>query len=150
MPNKEHDLKNIFRLLGAWITEIRLNNAVDYLDINKVSEGFAAKFLNLLFGYELEDLNKIQAKFPGLDIGDLHKAKVAFQVTSRVDTAKVISSLKMSVNKQHHLKFTGGLKFLILREGEKVKFPKSSDPPKISPKRECAARGNGGGALVLH
>jgi hypothetical protein len=68
MLNKEHDLKNIFRLLGAWITEIRLNNAVDYLDINKVSEGFAAKLLNLLFDYELEDLNKIQARFPGLDI----------------------------------------------------------------------------------
>ena len=58
MPNKEYDVKDILRLLGSWITEIRLENAISYLDINKVSEGFAMKLLNLLYGYELEDLTR--------------------------------------------------------------------------------------------
>jgi len=128
MPNKEKDLKDIYRLLGSWITEIRLEKAVKYLDINKVSEGFAMKLLNLIYDYNLVDLNDIKEDFPGLDLGELDGSKIAFQVTSRTDTAKVISSLKTVIAENHHETFTGGIKFLILAEGEKIKFPKTSDP----------------------
>ncbi|PWK72891.1 hypothetical protein LX99_04221 [Mucilaginibacter oryzae] len=128
MPNKEKDLKDIYRLLGSWITEIRLEKAVKYLDINKVSEGFAMKLLNLIYDYNLVDLNDIKEDFPGLDLGELDQSKIAFQVTSRTDTAKVISSLKTVIAEKHHETFSGGIKFLILAEGEKIKFPKTSDP----------------------
>lgn len=115
-------------MLGSWITEIRLEKAVKYLDINKVSEGFAMKLLNLIYDYNLVDLNGIKEDFPGLDLGELDQGKIAFQVTSRTDTAKVISSLKTVIAEKHHETFTGGIKFLILAEGEKIKFPKTSDP----------------------
>ena len=60
------------------ITEIRLENAISYLDINKVSEGFAIRLLNLLYGYELEALNKIAEKYLGLDLGNLTNPKWPF------------------------------------------------------------------------
>jgi chromosomal replication initiation ATPase DnaA len=128
MPNKEGEIKPVLRLLGSWITEIRLENAISFLDINKVSEGFARKLLNLIYQYDLQDLNEIQTNFPGLDLGELKGSKIAFQVTSRVDTEKVIDTLKKVVSNKHHETFTGGIKFLILREGEKLKFGKKTNP----------------------
>lgn len=130
MLNKEKDIKDVNLLIGTWITAIRLNNAIYYLDINKVSEGFATKLLNLLFDYELEDLNKIAINYPGLDLGNFNTSKVAFQVTSSVTTDKIISSLKTIIKNNDHLKFTGGIKFLILREGEKITFTKRTTDPK--------------------
>lgn len=130
MLNKERDLKDLNLLLGSWIAAIRLDKAINYLDINKVSEGFALKLLNLLFDYDLQDLNKVITNYEGLDIGNFDTSKVAFQVTSRIDTDKVISSLKTITGNNDHLKFSGGIKFLILREGEKIKFPKKTSDPK--------------------
>jgi hypothetical protein len=130
MLNKERDIKDLNLLIGTWITAIRLDKAIHYLDINKVSEGFALKLLNLLFDYQLEDLNKIVTNYPGLDFGNFNTSKVAFQVTSSVTTAKIISSLKTVKGNNDHLKFSGGIKFLILREGEKISFTKRTANPK--------------------
>src|SRR5690606_13637787 len=95
----EHEeLTQIRRLIGIWLNEIGLANAEFYFDINKVSEDLCRQLLNLVYDYELEDLNDDDnPNFPGLDLGDRHSAKVAFQVTSRTDRRKVIENLQTVV-----------------------------------------------------
>ena len=128
MNQKERDLKYISFLLGSWIAAIRLENAINYFDINRISQGVAQKLLNLIYNYELEDLDAVQKNYPGLDLGELQKSGVAFQVTSRADTDKIISTLEKVKSHQLNAKFPGGIKFLILREGERIKFGKKTNP----------------------
>jgi hypothetical protein len=37
MPNSKYEIKNVTRLIGSWIMEVELSNALYYYDINKVS-----------------------------------------------------------------------------------------------------------------
>ncbi|WP_169316209.1 hypothetical protein [Mucilaginibacter paludis] len=46
-------------------------------------------------------------------------SKVAVQVMSMIDTDKIICYLKMVLAKGHHTTFTGGIKFLVMREWQK-------------------------------
>lgn len=127
---KESDLKRVLNLLSVWIVRIRTNNAIFLFDINKIAESFCLKLLNLVYELELTDLNLEKANFPGLDLGDQVNSKIAYQISSRTDTNKVISTLRTVVKKKYHETFTGGIKFLILSDGEKITFPRI-DPKTI-------------------
>ena len=116
--NKQKELQRTRVLLSRWISEITLDNGMDFFDINRISEGFSAKLLNLVFEYELQDLNKVQKNHPGIDLGDF-KNKIAFQVTSRTDFKKLVNDLSTFVKiredgKSLSDKFHGGIRFLIL------------------------------------
>lgn len=121
---REEDLKKVINLLSVWIVRIRNNNAISLFDINKIAESFCLKLLNLIYGFNLEDLNKEKSNFPGLDLGDRGPSKVAFQITSRTDTNKVFKTLRIVKQKKYEESFTGGIRFLILSDGSKIKFPK--------------------------
>lgn len=120
----ERELKKVLGLLAVWIERIRANNAILLFDINKIAESFCLKLLNLVYGLDLKDLNQEKSNFPGLDLGDKVHSKIAYQVTSRTDTAKVINTLRTVVKKNYNQSFTGGIRFLILSHGEKIKFPR--------------------------
>src|ERR1700693_1352845 len=107
MSNEEVEIKEVLRLLSIWIVVIRANNGLYWYDANKVSESLALKLLNLIYDLQLVDLNEVNANFPGLDLGDFNK-KIAFQISSRTDTDKVISTLRMSVKKGYDTDFSGG------------------------------------------
>lgn len=63
-------------------------------DLNSVLENFFLEILNLTLGAALVNLNKTRSNAPGLDLGDSTSArKIAFQVTSRGDPAKVKDTL---------------------------------------------------------
>ncbi|WP_343304380.1 SMEK domain-containing protein [Chitinophaga niabensis] len=127
MSNERQKLGNISFLLACWIADIRLNNAIDFQDINKSAEGVCMQLLNLVYNYELEDLNYTKRNFPGLDLAD-HKAKVAFQITSRTDAAKVIETLQKVKDD-----FPSAVKFFILNQQTKISFGKKNDPANIHP-----------------
>jgi hypothetical protein len=130
MSNQHLEMTHIRRLIGAWINEIEINSHESYTDINKVSEHFCRQLMNLVYDYELEDLNLIQTNYPGLDIGDQKKSMVAYQVTSRVDNKKIIECLKMVVKHKANATFTNGIRFLILNNADKVSFgPKAKKTP---------------------
>lgn len=118
-------------LLGTWLQAIRLNNAVNYFDINKTSEGFCLKLLNLVFNYKLKDLNDEKPNYPGIDLGDRENSKIAFQVTSRTDAAKIFSALKLIVANGDQEQFSNGIKFLILNQDKKITFSKKNNPQQI-------------------
>lgn len=119
MPKAQKELDEVTRHLSSWITEISVNNALTYFDINKVSEGTSLYLLNLLFGWELEDLNDQQQNFPGIDLGDKQYSKLAVQVTSRTDPQKIKSTLQSFVENNYLQSFTNGLRFLLLSSEKK-------------------------------
>lgn len=132
--NRKDYMTEIRKLISFWMTEIAFENADTYYDINKVSEHLCRQLINLLYGYELIDLNKIKSNFPGLDIGDPIKSKIAYQVTSRTDREKINKSLKSVVSKNYHTTFSDGIKFLILNQGSKVDYgPRAINPATILP-----------------
>lgn len=128
---RHEEFLQIKRLFAVWIAEIEINNAFSYTDINRIAEGFCKMLLNKLYSYELEDLNKIQKNFPGVDLGDLNKSKVAFQITSRTDREKIYEGLEQVVNKKLDETFTSGIKFLILNNNDISFTKKTRDPSKI-------------------
>lgn len=73
--------------------QINLRCSLGFTDLNKVSEDFFAKLLNLIYPYNLKNLNTERSNEPGLDIGD-ESNSVAFQVTSQSDSAKINSTLE--------------------------------------------------------
>ncbi|MFL0196032.1 SMEK domain-containing protein [Clostridium sp. WILCCON 0269] len=110
---KERELKEVVGLITRWIGEIRLNNFINLYDINKLSEGLALKLLNILYSYELVDLNSDIRNVCAIDLGD-EQSKIAFQVTSRVDSKKIKDTLEKFVNNELDKKYENGVRFLIL------------------------------------
>ena len=124
-------VEDVIARISWWVTTIALSNKISYQDINKQSESFALELLNLIYDLKMLDLNDEKTNFPGLDIGDA-TAKIAFQITSRTDTAKVIGTLGKVIKYKHEQRFPNGIRFLILRDGEKISFKTDkSDPTKI-------------------
>jgi hypothetical protein len=63
-------------------------------DLNSVLENFFRDILNLTLNAALVNLNKRRSNEPGLDLGDsTSKRKIAFQITSRSDPAKIKDTL---------------------------------------------------------
>jgi hypothetical protein len=109
---KKEKLERVNLLLSRWLTEISLNNAISYYDINKYAEDLSARLLNAINGYNLVNLNKKSGSFPGIDLGD-PKAGIAFQVTTRPDIGKIRTCLERFF-KDYHKDFPGGIRFLVL------------------------------------
>lgn len=124
----------IIELLSKWHSKIVLNNALSYYDINRVSENLVLKILNLSFGLHLEDLNKEKTNYPGIDLGDMIKSKTAYQVTSRLDSQKILKTLRTFVKEEFKLnkKYTAGIRFLIL-SFDNPQIPKQKNIDKILP-----------------
>lgn len=121
MPKAEEDFLLVRKYLTKWVTDIVLSNASGYFDINRISEGTALKLLNLIFGYELIDLNIEKFNYPGIDLGDTKYAKVAFQITSQSISSKIVSSLKTFRKENYKERFPNGIKFFIINNKKKSK-----------------------------
>jgi hypothetical protein len=57
-------------------------------DLNKQAEKFFLKVLNATYGWSLEDLNRIQANYPAVDLGD-RNSRVCIQVTAENSSGKI-------------------------------------------------------------
>ncbi|MXN91103.1 SMEK domain-containing protein [Flavobacterium sp. Sd200] len=60
MNQREQDLKTIAQELAVWEVNIKNLNAVNLQDINIISEQVICELLNLVFGYELKNVNADQ------------------------------------------------------------------------------------------
>jgi hypothetical protein len=130
MLNEQIELDHVLKMLATWESEIRFHSYFDYTDINKASEGFARKLLNLIYDYELIDLGKIKKFHPGVDIGDSKKSLVAFQVTSRSDAAKILDDLNTVVKEGLDKQYPKGIKFFIIKHTD-IKFTARNNPTNI-------------------
>ena len=91
MMNKEVHLKNVAESLALLSREVSILNAVNLYDINIVAEDFFPGLLNLIYGYELKNVNYLEKNSPAIDLAD-HKNRIAVQVTSDNKPYNVASS----------------------------------------------------------
>ncbi|MGV4415532.1 ATP-binding protein [Chryseobacterium capnotolerans] len=113
MSSKKNSINEIINLITRWVSEIQSNNALNYYDINKVSEGTAMKLLNMVFSYKLKDLNHIESNFPGIDLGDEENG-IAIQITSQTDSKKIKNSLEKFYSKGLDKIYPNGMKLFSL------------------------------------
>ena len=139
------EIQRVIFLLGWWLARIKLNNCIDWFDINRVAEDLAAVLLNEIYGYRLINLNRREPHHTGIDLGDKHSG-IAFQVTSSIDAAKIKKNLKTFYN-EHKESYPRGMRFFILSlEESKIKALKKRksfkyiDPDFIARKHIISAK----------
>lgn len=86
--NKEIYLKNIADSLALLSTQVSIRNAINLYDINIVAEDFYPGLLNLVFNYQLRNINTIEKNASGIDLAD-EVNRVSVQVTSDNSSTKI-------------------------------------------------------------
>lgn len=99
MITRGHFIGEIVDELSSIASQIAARSKLGLLDLNVFSENFFRDVFNALYDWKLENLNQSRSNEPGLDLGDKSR-KVAIQVTSRSDAAKVNGTLKKITAKQ--------------------------------------------------
>ena len=135
MPKEKLQINEIISLLAIWESKISLSNAINFYDINIASEGICMQLLNLIYNYNLTDLNKSKVNFPAIDLGNFETPKIAFQVTSRSDISKIKYTLSQFFGNNLDKIFSDGVKIFILntkkiRKKEILGFEKVFDVKK--------------------
>jgi hypothetical protein len=119
VSSRGHFLGQIIDDLDAIASQVRQRCAVGQNDLNRVLEDFFKELLNLIHGSNLRNLNKDRSNEPGLDLGDTTSPrKIAFQVTSQADAAKVNKTLRAVTD--DHLKIYDEINVLIIGERQKT------------------------------
>jgi hypothetical protein len=91
----------------SWlVTRIEIRGSMNILDLNIHSEDFYLHLLNAVFGWKLENLNKVQQNSPGIDLID-RTNKYIIQVSSTATKRKIESALskKLDGYKGYEFKF---------------------------------------------
>ena len=82
--------------LNLLALRINSRNRLNILDLNIHAETFYARFFNLLFSWELENVNAIRHNVESMDLID-NKNKILVQVSATATKAKIESTLSKSV-----------------------------------------------------
>lgn len=98
---KEIYLKNITDSLALLSTEVTVRNAINLYDINIVAEDFFSGLLNLIYGYELKNINHLKKNAAAIDLFD-SKNKLAIQVTSDNNNSKIKHTIKEFKDKEYY------------------------------------------------
>ena len=99
MIERQKYIDKIIELLTFVKTKVELSNPVNLTDINIYSENFYRDFLNLLYGYNMENINIIEHNSAAIDLGD-KTSKIAIQVTSTSDLNKVKKTVSAFIKKK--------------------------------------------------
>ncbi len=82
--------------LSTLCTRIELRGKLNLLEFNIHAEDFYAKFLNLLYGFSLENINEMDQNAEGLDLVDAG-SQLVLQVSSTATKFKVESALRKNL-----------------------------------------------------
>ena len=89
-------LSSISTQLSILSRNVEILNCISFYDINIMSENFYADLLNIIYGYQLKNLNKYEKNNAAIDLGDV-KSKICIQVTSDNNSEKLnIQSINLS------------------------------------------------------
>lgn len=124
----QEQIEIITEKLGWLKNYIELNNIIHLNDINIASEDFFCTLLNLVYEYNLINLNKEVLNYPGIDLGDTNQ-KVSVQVTSERTRKKVQDTLD-TFNKKNYIVSFNRLIFFVI--GKKPMFRKPLDSGHLS------------------
>lgn len=116
--------KKIIDFLAVLERSVEKRVLIGLLDQNLIAQSFIANFLNIIYGYNLINLDILdtsletpQRKRPAIDLGDSYR-KVAFQVTSTKKSEKIKETIETFVREKEYENFNH-LKFLILGKKQK-------------------------------
>lgn len=104
MINKETYIKEIAQSLALLSQKVALLNAVNLYDINIIAEDFFPGLLNLIYGYELKNINTIEKNAPAIDLFD-KKNKISIQVTSDNDSKKINHTIKEFIDNETYKEY---------------------------------------------
>lgn len=110
-------MDDIQTYLSVLQNKISLANSMGKTDLNLECEDFFCKLLNLIYGLNLTNLNRLQVNFPAIDLGDT-STRICFQVTSEDDIGKIRETLDSFRAKELHKEYD---KINILILGSKKK-----------------------------
>ena len=119
--------EEIVEMLNNFRTEVQTFSALGLLNINKHSENFMKRLLNLTYGYELDNLNKEKFNYPGLDLGDTGDS-VAYQITSTKKSDKIDDTLSACLKYKHYETFKTINIFVLTTKQNSYKLKVNTEP----------------------
>ncbi|MCW3072899.1 MAG: hypothetical protein JWO44_2789 [Bacteroidetes bacterium] len=93
MITRGHFIGKIVDDLAGLKYQLETRNRLQLFDLTKFCEDFFKDLLNIVYNYNLINLNADRTNTPGIDLGDL-KNKIAFQITSTNTKTKVNETLE--------------------------------------------------------
>jgi len=109
----EELLIQIRNQIAAYQLNVKSDNKAHRYNINDRAESFTIPLFKLLFKWNgLEDLNKKDANFPGIDLGDFDN-RIAIQVTSDTSLEKVKSTAHQYIEREYYNQFNRLIIFMI-------------------------------------
>jgi|GEM_PF-3024197 len=118
MLSREDYIKYISDILAVLEVSIRNRGLLNLYDANVISEHFIQGLLNIVFDYDLENLNSVvQKNQVSIDLGDREKG-IAFQVTSTKTSRKIQRTLDKFIENRLYEHYEQ-LRVFILREKQR-------------------------------
>lgn len=104
--------KKISDSLAILEVSVKNRGLIGLLDQNLIAQSFIAKTINIIYSYDLVNLDTSGHKYPAIDLGDSYR-KIAFQVTSEKTSKKIKETIETFIRREEYKNFRY-LKFLIL------------------------------------
>ena len=101
MISREIYLKNIADSLALLSKEVTMRNAINLYDINIIAEDFFPGLLNIIYGFELINVNHFKKNAAAIDLCD-SKNKLSIQVTSDNSSTKVKHTIKEFIENESY------------------------------------------------
>lgn len=129
MNNRELKIKLISEEFAKLEIQIRNLNSQNLCDINIVSENLICNIFNLVFDYNLKNINEASINYPGIDLVD-DKNRISVQVSSDKSKGKIQKTLNAFFDNRFYEKYDR-LAFFVLGEKQK-RYTKLEIPSDIS------------------
>lgn len=104
MMERQNFTNKIIDLLSFLQAKVELSNLINLTDTNIHSENFYRDFLNLVYGYKLQNINIIEPNAVAIDLGD-DENKLAIQVTSTSAISKTKKTVTAFIKKKLYEKY---------------------------------------------
>jgi hypothetical protein len=132
LPREEH-VKHIGDRLNELAAVVKTRSRASLTDANHILETIAKRFFNALYGWNLANLNALQANYPAADLGDRQR-RIAIQVTNADGSDKIKHTSDKAIEHDLGKDFDRLIIFFLLPE--KPGFPKKFAQPPSGPKLE--------------
>ena len=111
--NRSNLITKIQRSLSYYAASIKKDTESGRTDILIDAEEICRGLLNIVFGYELKNLNQTNRDFPAIDLAD-DKQRVAVQITSTNTSAKIMDTIHRFLSHSLNLQYDTLLIFILV------------------------------------
>ena len=121
MLTREDQINEIIGRLSWFESTVKQKNLLSLHDDSIHAESFLCELLNLVFGYNLKNLNHLQKNYDSIDLGDKEN-RISIQITAQNTREKVQDTLDKFIKNGHENEYDRLIVFVI---GTKRKYKKS-------------------------